>query len=51
MHIHQSLKVTPAMEASITNDIWNWDNLLNFLHSHLIYLLNLLESTLFKPHE
>ncbi|HTY10507.1 MAG TPA: IS1 family transposase [Bacteroidota bacterium] len=28
MRIHQSLRVTPAMEAKITNRIWGWDDLL-----------------------
>lgn len=28
MRIHSSLRVTPAMEARITNRIWNWNDLL-----------------------
>jgi IS1 family transposase len=28
IRIHQSLRTTPAMEAGITNHIWNWENLL-----------------------
>jgi hypothetical protein len=24
MRIHQTLRVTPAMEAGVTNHIWNW---------------------------
>ncbi len=27
IRIHQSLRVTPAMEARITNHIWAWENL------------------------
>jgi hypothetical protein len=27
MRIHQTLKVTPAMESGITNHIWKWDEL------------------------
>ena len=30
MRIHQSLRVTPAMEARITNRIWNWTDLLTW---------------------
>jgi IS1 family transposase len=30
MRIHQSLRVTPAMEARVTNRIWDWNNLLNY---------------------
>lgn len=29
MRIHSSLRVTPAMEAQITNRLWNWGDLLN----------------------
>jgi IS1 family transposase len=29
IRIHQTLKVTPAMESGITDHIWNWDELLN----------------------
>lgn len=28
MRVHQSLRVTPAMEASVTNRIWSWSDLL-----------------------
>ena len=28
MRIHSSLRVTPAMEARITNRLWNWEDLL-----------------------
>lgn len=28
MRIHQSLRVTPAMEAKITNRVWDWNDLL-----------------------
>jgi IS1 family transposase len=28
MRIHQALRVTPAMEAHLTNRIWNWEDLL-----------------------
>lgn len=28
MRIHQTLRVTPAMEAGITKTIWSWENLL-----------------------
>ncbi|MFQ5798872.1 MAG: hypothetical protein ACE5H0_09290 [Bacteroidota bacterium] len=28
MRIHQSLRVTPAMEAKITNNLWTWQDLL-----------------------
>jgi len=28
IRIHQSIRTTPAMEAGITNHIWNWENLL-----------------------
>jgi len=30
MRIHQTLRVTPAMEANVTNRLWNWTDLLNF---------------------
>ncbi|MFA6469032.1 MAG: IS1 family transposase [Bacteroidota bacterium] len=30
MRIHSSLRVTPAMEAKITNRMWNWADLLNY---------------------
>jgi len=30
LRIHQSLRVTPAMEAGITNRIWNWTDLLTW---------------------
>jgi IS1 family transposase len=29
MRIHQTLRVTPAMEAKITNTIWGWEKLLS----------------------
>jgi len=28
MRVHQSLRVTPAMEARVTNRLWTWDDLL-----------------------
>jgi len=28
MRIHQSLRVTPAMQAGISNHIWNWSEFL-----------------------
>jgi IS1 family transposase len=28
MRIHSSLRVTPAMQANVTNRIWNWDEIL-----------------------
>lgn len=30
IRIHQTLRVTPAMEAKITNKIWDWNYLLNY---------------------
>ena len=30
MRIHQSLRVTPAMEAKVSNHIWSWEELLNY---------------------
>ncbi|MFA5834925.1 MAG: IS1 family transposase [Bacteroidota bacterium] len=30
MRIHSTLRVTPAMEANITNRLWNWNELLNY---------------------
>jgi hypothetical protein len=30
MRIHQTLRVTPAMEAKLTNTIWDWSYLLNY---------------------
>ncbi len=30
MRIHQTLRVTPAMEAKVTNRIWDWNDLLDF---------------------
>ncbi len=30
MRIHQSLRVTPAMEFGITNKIWEWNELLDY---------------------
>jgi hypothetical protein len=29
MRVHQSLRVTPSMEATISNHIWTWNELLN----------------------
>ena len=29
MRIHQSLRVTPAMEAKISSHVWSWNELLN----------------------
>lgn len=29
MRIHQTLRVTPAMEAGISDHIWTWDEVLN----------------------
>ena len=29
MRIHQSLRVTPAMEAGVTNHLWNWKDFIN----------------------
>jgi len=29
MRIHQTLRVTPAMEAKITDHIWQWEELLD----------------------
>jgi hypothetical protein len=29
MRIHQTLRVTPAMEANITNRIWRWEDLVD----------------------
>ena len=29
MRIHQSLRITPGMEAGITKRLWNWEDLLN----------------------
>lgn len=33
MRIHQSLRVTPAMQAQLTNHIWTWNELLNYKQS------------------
>ena len=30
MRIHQSLRITPAMQAGITNHLWNWGDFLQF---------------------
>jgi len=30
MRIHQTLRVTPAMEAKVSNHIWTWEEMLNF---------------------
>ncbi len=30
MRIHQSLRVTPAMEAKVTSRLWDWEDLLNY---------------------
>lgn len=30
MRIHNSLRVTPAMQAKITNRLWDWNDLLNY---------------------
>jgi len=32
MRVHSTLKVTPAMEASITDHIWEWDEMLHALN-------------------
>ena len=29
MRIHQTLRVTPAMEAKITRKLWDWNDLFN----------------------
>jgi hypothetical protein len=28
MRIHQTLRVTPAMQANVTNRLWTWEDLL-----------------------
>ena len=30
MRIHKTIKVTPAMEAGVSNHLWSWEDLLNF---------------------
>jgi hypothetical protein len=30
IRVHQSLRVTPAMEAKLTDHIWTWENLFNY---------------------
>lgn len=30
LRIHQTLRVTPAMQAKVTNRLWSWEDLLNF---------------------
>ena len=30
VRIHKTLKVTPAMEAGLTNRLWGWEDLLNW---------------------
>jgi IS1 family transposase len=30
MRLHQTLRVTPAMQANVTNHIWNWNEFLGF---------------------
>jgi IS1 family transposase len=30
IRIHQTLRVTPAMQARVTNRLWNWNDLLNY---------------------
>lgn len=32
MRVHQSLRVTPAMQAGISSHIWGWEELLNLNH-------------------
>jgi hypothetical protein len=31
MRIHKTLSCTPAMEAKLTNTIWNWEDLFNYV--------------------
>ena len=31
MRVHQTLRVTPAMEADISNHIWNWEELFDIV--------------------
>ena len=33
VRIHQSLRVTPAMAAGVTNRLWSMEDLLNLLYS------------------
>jgi IS1 family transposase len=33
IRVHQTLRVTPAMEAGITNHVWNWEELLEIAQS------------------
>jgi len=28
MRVHQTLRVTPAMQAGVSKSIWSWENLL-----------------------
>jgi hypothetical protein len=30
MRIHQTLRMTPAMEANITDRIWDWNDILKY---------------------
>jgi len=30
MRIHETIKVTPAMEAGVSNHLWSWKDLLDF---------------------
>lgn len=32
MRIHQTLRVTPAMASGITNHLWNWEELLEWMN-------------------
>jgi len=32
MRIHQSLRITPAMQAGVTNHLWNWNDFLSTSH-------------------
>lgn len=36
VRIHQTLKVTPAMQAGITDHLWNWEDFLEFYQNNKV---------------
>jgi hypothetical protein len=34
MHIHQTLRVTPAMEAGVSDHVWTIDEIISLLDSN-----------------
>ena len=37
MRVHQSLRVSPAMQAGVTNHLWNWNNFFKIFDANYIF--------------